>query len=149
LRHNPPAVTASPQLRLSDAERAILEAYVRAGTTPQRLARRAHIVLLAAGGLSSEAIAERLGVTGHTARRWIARFSTGGVRSLEHDAPGRGRRPTATSVENVARVAGLIATPPADRERWTVRSVASAAGLSRASASRILRVIAPPLIPRQ
>jgi transposase len=74
--------------------RALLERWVRASTTPQRLVRRTRIVLLAADGVARDDIAERLGVSRPTVQLWIGRFERSGPESLQHDAPGRGRRPS-------------------------------------------------------
>ena len=60
--------------------------------TPQAVARRARIVLLAMDGLSHAKIAARVGVSRPTVILWIERFTAGGADALLHDAPGRGRR---------------------------------------------------------
>ena len=52
----------APPLALSDAERAALEALLRAGTTEQRIATRARILLAAADGVANERIAAEIGV---------------------------------------------------------------------------------------
>ena len=48
-----------PPLAITDAERAELHRRVRAHTTPQRVAKRARIVLLAAEGVPNRQIAPR------------------------------------------------------------------------------------------
>ena len=63
--------------------------WARAGTTPQRVARRCRIVLLAAQGQSNRQIAITLGVTVRTVRRWRERFTSGGPDALLRDAPAR------------------------------------------------------------
>ena len=50
------------EIRLEPRERATLEGWVRASKTEQRIVRRARIVLLAAGGMASRAIAREAGV---------------------------------------------------------------------------------------
>jgi hypothetical protein len=55
-----------------------------------------------------------------------------------HDAPGRGRKVTVTADAD-ARVRVLLATPPPAARRWTVRSLATALGISRASVHRVLK----------
>jgi transposase len=125
-------------IELTSSERRLLESWVRAGTTPQRVARRARIVLQAAQGLASGAISRRLSVSPHTVQLWRARFREGGAASLQRDAPGRGRRPT-NAAETFQRVLQLIGTPRDDGRRWSVRLLAEAAGMSRASLHRMLR----------
>jgi hypothetical protein len=82
-------------LVLSDAERRRLEHWLRAGTTPQRLVLRSRIVLALAEGSSGRETARALGISRHTVDLWRARFSEARCAALEHDRPGRGRRPRA------------------------------------------------------
>ena len=82
----------SPRLTLTSEDRSKLERWVRARTTPQRVVLRSSIVLLAAQGLSTTAIARRLRSTRTTVRLWCERFGAGGPAVLLRDAPGRGRK---------------------------------------------------------
>ncbi len=50
-------------LPLDESQRERRQQLVRAGTTPQKVARRARIVLLAAEGLPNQAIAARVGTS--------------------------------------------------------------------------------------
>jgi len=77
---------------LAAEDRRSLEQWIRAGTTPQRLARRSRIVLLLADGMSSRAAARALGVSRHTVDLWRQRFEAGGCHALVKDKPGRGRK---------------------------------------------------------
>ena len=107
-----------------------------AGTMPQRVARRARIVLLVSEGCSTREVARRLGVSTHTVSLWRRRFQAGGSAALLSDAPGRGRKATVTTQAH-ARVRALLSTPPT-AGRWTVRALAAAVGISRASVHRAL-----------
>ncbi len=124
-------------MNISDADRELLVSWVCAAATPQRVARRARIVLLAADGHSAREITWRLGVSTHTVGLWKRRFQAGGPSVLHHDAPGRGRRPTVT-LEASARLRTLLAAAP-PVGRWTVRALANATGISRASVHRALK----------
>ena len=115
----------------------MLVAWTRAGKTPQRVVRRARIVLLAADGISGREIARQLGVSTHTVSLWRRRYLSGGPSALLRDAPGRGRKSTVIDGA-AARVRGLLASEPTAR-RWTVRALASAMGISRASVHRALK----------
>jgi len=126
------------RLRITAADRQRLIAWTRAGTTPQRVARRASIVLLAGEGCSARAIAQRLGISAHTVLLWRQRFENGGPDALVRDAPGRGRKASVT-IDAPTRVRSLLATPP-PAQRWTVRTLASAMGISRASVHRVLKI---------
>src|SRR5215210_1317984 len=59
-------LTATKDCRLTN--------WVRAGSTPQRLVRRARVVLGSASGLGSRALARRERMSRTTVRRWLARF---------------------------------------------------------------------------
>jgi transposase len=124
-------------LRITDGDRQLLGGWIRAGTTAQRIVRRARIVLLATEGCSSREIASRLGVSTHTVSLWRRRFQAGGSSALMRDAPGRGRKVTVTANAD-SRLRTLLATPP-PAGRWTVRSLATAMGISRASVHRVLK----------
>jgi transposase len=124
-------------LRATDSDRRLLSAWIRAGKTPQQVVRRARIVLLAADGCSGREIARRLDVSTHTVSLWRRRYERGGPAALLRDAPGRGRKVTVTETAG-ARVRTLLSTPPPAR-RWTVRALASAMGISRASVHRVLK----------
>ena len=129
----------TPPFHVTAEARQLLEYWIRAGTTPQRVVTRARIVLLAADGHSSRGIARKLGITVRTVALWRARCDAQGPRGLLRDAPGRGRTPTITRGENVARVLELADTPMPVGDHWTIRRLAEATGISRASIHRILR----------
>ena len=59
-------------IELSDADRAVLGARVRAYTAPYHEVFRARIVILAAGGLENVVIAERLDTSTNVVSRWLA-----------------------------------------------------------------------------
>jgi transposase len=63
---------------------------VRAATTEQRFVLRAQIILLAAGGSSTEAIARQLQQRPATVSKWRTRFAADGMATLP-DAPRPGR----------------------------------------------------------
>ncbi len=125
-------------VRLTSAQRHLLESWVRAGTTPQRVARRARIVLLADEGLSARRIARRLGVSPNTVALWRRMFQKKGPSVLLRDAPGRGRKATVARQAS-ARLRTLLDTQPPGGGRWTIRGIAEATGISRASVHRALR----------
>jgi transposase len=132
--------TASPPAVVLTAEgRQLIERWIQAGATPQRVVKRARIVLLAGEGWSVRAIARTLCVSAHTVRLWRRRFLAGGPESLLHDAPGRGRTATVSGGDSADRILRLVETTLAAGDRWTIRRLASVTGVSRASIHRILR----------
>jgi transposase len=77
---------------LSPEERTELERIVRARTSTQQAAQRAEIVLRAADGVSTTAIAAALGLARGTVQQWRQRFATqrlAGLRDRPHRPPPR------------------------------------------------------------
>lgn len=77
---------------LSEVDRNKLESWVRAQFTPQQVALRSRILLLAADGKQDLEIADELSVNRHTSALWRKRFQTEGLDSVWETQPGRGRR---------------------------------------------------------
>ena len=75
-------VPKAASIELSPEHEQALRALIRAHSTPQKLAERARIVLLASEGLSNTEIAQRLGIwrktAGHWRRRWLAAEASAG-----------------------------------------------------------------------
>jgi transposase len=103
--------------RLSADERAKIDRLTHAQAAPVRLARRAHIIALAAQGLSAPQIAHHLQISEKAVRQWLKRFETDGLAGLE-DAPRSGRPPTyAPDVTNqVIAKARSLPPKPTDGE---------------------------------
>jgi transposase len=129
-------------VHVSEAHRRLLTAWIRAGTTPQRVARRARIVLLSADGKSVRAITAMLHVSPRTVMLWQRRYHETGPTTLWRDAPGRGRKP-GIPADAASQVQALLATTPSGGGRWTIRRLAKVTGLSRASVHRIVRASEP------
>lgn len=131
------AVSRVPALLITDDQRATLERWVRAGTTPQRLVFRSRIVLLAASGMPSKHVAHQLSTSQDTVRLWRRRFVAGGPEALTRDAPGRGRKRQITAAREQQVVEATLRTAPPKATQWSLRSMAVAQGLSPASIHRI------------
>src|SRR2546430_11768077 len=69
-------------LSLDQVQRQLLESLLRAGSTPQRVARKCQVVLLASEGLSNNAIAQQMGVSRPTVIATRAAFARGGVEAI-------------------------------------------------------------------
>src|SRR5215218_3870125 len=89
------------EVRLGPDERAELEARLRAPTSEQRHVFRARIVLMAAEGLSTRAIARDLGTMPRTVSHWRIRFAEEGLSGLD-DRPRPGGRASAKYDETVS-----------------------------------------------
>ena len=99
---------------LTAAEYRRLTSWVRAGTTPQRLVRRARVVLGSASGLGSRALARREQMSRTTVRRWLARFVATRCDGLHDHA--RSGRPAGIKPKTRALVVALACSRPGDRD---------------------------------
>ena len=75
----------SVEIKLSEAERSELERLARGRKVWRALSDRAHIVLLAAEGLTNVQIANTLGINNLTARKWRNRFAEHGMDGLQDE----------------------------------------------------------------
>lgn len=118
------------EVRLRPEERAKLQARLRAPTTEQRQVFRAQIVLLAAEGVSTRAIARELGTMPRTVSTWRIRFAEAGLAGLD-DKPRPGGRASAAKYDETTDrriLAQLDQPPPAGYARWTGGLLAAALG---------------------
>ena len=113
-------------------DRATLEGVARSATSVQRDVLRARIVLLRMEGVSQAAVAVRLGVSRPTVALWEGRYGALGLEGLT-DRPGRGRKPSLPAAKVAQVVTGASQAPPGGRTRWSVRSMARAAGVSKST----------------
>src|SRR5437660_7008819 len=77
---------------LSEADRNQLQSWVRAQFTPQQVALRSRILLMAAEGKQDLEIASELDVNRHTPALWRKRFQTQGLEGVSEVQAGRGRK---------------------------------------------------------
>jgi len=123
---------------LGDGDREVLERWARRPKSSQALALRCRIVLAAADGEATIAIAARLGCARQTVSKWRGRFARRGLDGL-HDEPRPGK-PRSISDEDVERViVKTLEEQPRDATHWSTRSMAAATGMSQTAVSRIWR----------
>jgi transposase len=133
-----PGPTVAP-LELSDEERRVLEGWSRRRKTAQALALRSRIVLACAAGGSNTQIAEQLGISRETVRKWRTRFTAERLDGLaDEPRPGAPRKITDAQVEEVITKTLEQRTPRTDTH-WSTRSMAAATGMSQTAISRIWR----------
>jgi putative transposase len=149
---------AGPQpipITLSPPQQVLLDGLLRQHSCPQALVLRIQIVLGAAAGQRNEALAQRLGCTPKTVRKWRNRWACAQshlavveadppalrvtIAAVLADAPRPGAPDTFTA-EQIVEIVNLACTPPADSGRpidaWTPRELADEAR-KRAIVSRI------------
>jgi transposase len=130
---------AAVSIELTDEEREALQRWARRRRSAAGLAQRSRIVLACAEGQTNVAVAERVGVSVPTVRRWRGRFAEGRLDGLlDEPRPGRPREISDEQVEAVI-VKTLETKPPDGGTHWSTRNMAAAAGLNQTAISRIWR----------
>ena len=114
-------------IELTAEERAVLEGMVRSAKTEQRLAKRARVVLLAAGRMPTRRIARTVGFSIGKASQWRIRFARHRVAGLA-DKPRPGSKPIYTAATGRRILAQLDEPPPAGYSRWTAPLLSQALG---------------------
>ena len=127
----------APALALGNDERNTLQTWVAARNTPQKVAFRSRIILLAAQNTSNREIARRLATTRDTVILWRRRFVEGGSAALTQEAPGRGRKPVIDAGKLKQIVEATLHTTPPNATHWSVRTMAKAQGVSPATVHRL------------
>ncbi len=113
---------------------------MRAPSSPQALARRARIALLAGAGWPNARIAAALGCTQTTVRTWRHRFARRGMPSLA-DRPRSGRPETYGPDVRLQIAATVTSAPPDGVSAWTHPLIAAqlaGTGISVSQTGRIL-----------
>src|SRR3989304_5452298 len=125
-------------LDLPDADREVLERWMRRPKSANALAPRARIVLASARGDSNTEIAAQLQLSKPTVGKWRTRYLARGVDGLlDEPRPGA---PRSISDADVDRVVTLtLETTPENATHWSTRDMARRAGLSQSAVSRIWR----------
>jgi len=122
---------------LSEADRNQLESWVRAQFTPQQVALRSRILLMAADGKQDLEIADELDVNRHTPALWRKRFQTEGLDGVWEVQPGRGRKPLYDEEKVSAIVAATLQTKPKGSTHWSCRTMARAQHVSPSTINRL------------
>jgi transposase len=114
-------------ITLTDEERTTLESLAHSTKTEHRWRQRARIVLMAANGAATRAIARAVHCTTGTASKWRVRFAENRLAGLD-ETGDRGAEPKYTAETNRRILAVLDDPPPAGFARWTGPLIAAALG---------------------
>ncbi len=130
------------RIELSDGEREVLEAIVRASSSEVRMVERARIVLAAGEGVKGTEIASRVGCSEPTVLKWRSRYARDGIAGLR-DASRPGPPLTYGPQVRALLIAKACTRPPATeegarQERWTYEQLGAAVGMSGSQAHEIL-----------
>lgn len=121
------SVPRATPIILTDEERSELESLARSTKSEHRMRQRAQIVLSAANGLATRAIARQVGCTTGTASKWRVRYAARRLAGLD-ETGGRGAEPKYTAETGRRILATLDGPPPCGHGRWTAPLVAAALG---------------------
>jgi len=116
-------------------DRETLLKWKRCATTPQKLVRRADIILAAAEGLNNKAISESGLGSEQTICLWRKRYAKYGIEELQ-DKPKSGR-PRTTGRDKIAQIVATTMTPPQDMTHWSARGLAKHAAVGKSPVHRI------------
>jgi transposase len=126
---------AATPISLTKTQRAELQKLERAAHTPQHAVLRARIVLRADAGEDNTTIAAALHIGANTVAKWRGRFASAGLAGLGDAA--RSGRPARLREAAVQQVLTEVTRPPKGRTRWSVRSMARHAGISKSSVHQL------------
>ncbi len=112
-----------------------MERTVKAPTSPQREAKRAQVLLALEKGTPCNAVAEELGISRQMVHRWQIRFFREGLEGIK-DRKGRGRKSTLPA-EAIQKVLFGVSHPPPDGGVWSLRKMATYAGVSHGTVRKI------------
>ena len=122
---------------MTEEQRKVIGAWIRAKKTPQRIVLRSRICLLAAEGASHNAIAKRLNTSRPTVILWTRRFQQQGLNGISEDA-AHGTSSRCLNAEKVkAIVEATLHTKPRDATQWSTRTMAQVQGVSHSTIQRI------------
>jgi transposase/DNA-binding XRE family transcriptional regulator len=130
-----PSQTGGNTLPITGDQRRALRTLINRPSSPYRDNRRAWIILNRADGFSQAETAQKLGVSRPVVIHWEQRFRTSGLAGLA-EAKGRGRKERIDPAVRERIIVGAT-QPPAHRRRWSVRTMAKAAGVSKATVQRL------------
>src|SRR3990167_6194661 len=116
--------TVASAIPVSDTEHQILQRLVQAPSTPQGIAKRCRIVLLAQEGIANHSIARALSISRPTVLLWRSKFMTKGSVGLLTIAEGRGRKKEIQQEKIEAIIYDTLHTIPKDATHWSTRTLA-------------------------
>jgi len=129
--------SAADSLPMTVEQKNQLEHWVRVPSTPQKIALRARICLLAHEGLPNRRIAQDLKTSRPTVILWRNHFLKNGVRGLEHEPPRKTSSRRTDEDQITAIVNATLHTKPDDATHWSSRTMAERFGVSHMTVARI------------
>jgi transposase len=126
-------------LYVGPSDQTTLERLVAEGKTPQKIVKRASIVLLSGRGLGTSAICREARISKPTVWRWQAAYMEGGVERLLRDK-GKGPQAGKKRIDDEVRLAIVTRTAkekPANATHWSARMLAAEIGVGHTTVQRV------------
>src|SRR5258708_10072173 len=123
--------TPATALSLDVSEKQALETMARAGRTPQVVARKCKVILLASEGVSNNGIGQQTGLSRATVIATRTAFSRGGVEAIGRRQKRKRVRRVLTPEWEQKILDTTLKTRPPDATHWSVRTLARHLGLTR------------------
>src|SRR5437899_7940695 len=122
---------------LSEGDRNQLQQWVRAQFTPQQVALRSRILLMAAEGKQDLEIAEELDVNRHTPALWRKRFQSQGLEGIWEVQAGRGRKRLYADDKVAGIIDATLQSKPKGSTHWSCRTMARVQKVSPSTVQRL------------
>lgn len=129
--------TKASAIKLTGKQRQRLDFLFNSGKTPQKVAMRVRVVLLASEGMANNAIAEKLKISRPTVILCRNKFIKNGVTGLLKDAPRPGRNKVLPKEKEEAILKATLQEKPKAATHWSVRTMARHQGVSFSTVQRI------------
>lgn len=123
--------TPATAISLLPAQKDALESLVRAGTTPQSLARKCEVILLASEGVPNNAIAQQTGLSRPTVIATRVAFVRNGLEAIRRRQKRKRSRRVLTPELEQRILETTLKTRPPDATHWSVRTLAQHLGVTR------------------
>jgi len=123
--------TPATALSLDAPQKLALESLARAGTTPQSVARKCQVILLASTGVANNVIVQQTGLSRPTVIATRAAFGRGGVDALRQRQKRERSRRVLTPELQQKILDTTLKTKPPDATHWSVRTLARHLGVTR------------------
>jgi transposase len=124
-------------LHVNEVQKSQLESMARAGTTPQKTARKCAVILLASQGVSNYSIAQRTGLSRPTILAARVAFTERGIEGIRKSKKRKRSRRALTPEVEQKILDTTLKTRPANATHWSVRVLAAKLGVSRMMVQRV------------
>jgi len=123
--------TPATAISLQPAQQHALKSLARAGSTPQRLAQKCEVILLAAQGVPNNAIAQQTGLSRPTVIATRLAFVRGGLEAIRRRQKRKRSRRVLTPELEQKILDTTLQTRPPNATHWSVRTLAHHLGVTR------------------